>query len=44
MGTGNDSNGLTLCAVGSETILNNIEIFANQDDGVEFFGGGCKYF
>ena len=39
IGTGNDSNGLTLCAVGSETTLNNIEIFANQDDGVEFFGG-----
>ena len=39
IGTGNDSNGLTLCAVGSETTINNIEIFANQDDGVEFFGG-----
>lgn len=39
IGTGNDANGLTLCAVGSETTINNIEIYANQDDGVEFFGG-----
>lgn len=39
IGTGNESNGLTLCGVGAQTIINHIEIFANQDDGVEFFGG-----
>ncbi|MBP7398998.1 MAG: T9SS type A sorting domain-containing protein [Chitinophagales bacterium] len=36
---GNEINGLTLGGVGSETILEYIEIFASSDDGVEFFGG-----
>ena len=39
IGTGSESNGLTLCGVGAKTTINNIEIFANQDDGIEFFGG-----
>ena len=39
IGEGNEINGLTLGGVGSETVLNHIEIFANKDDGVEFFGG-----
>ena len=39
IGAGNEINGLTLGGVGSSTILNNIEIVANQDDGIEFFGG-----
>jgi hypothetical protein len=39
IGTGSESNGLTLCGVGAKTTLNQIEIFANQDDGIEFFGG-----
>ena len=32
-------NGLTLGGVGSGTTLEFIEIFANSDDGIEFFGG-----
>lgn len=36
---GSEINGLTLGGVGSGTTINNIEIFANVDDGVEFFGG-----
>ncbi len=36
---GNDINGLTLGGVGSGTEISNIEIFANVDDGIEFFGG-----
>ncbi len=40
--TGNDINGLTLGAVGSETIIENIEVVANFDDGVEFFGGAVS--
>ncbi|MGB0524040.1 MAG: hypothetical protein ACPGJS_13815 [Flammeovirgaceae bacterium] len=36
---GNDINGLTLGGVGSGTSITNIEIIANFDDGVEFFGG-----
>ena len=39
IGTGSESNGLTLCGVGAKTSINQIEIFANQDDGIEFFGG-----
>src|SRR5690606_7983027 len=31
--------GLTLGGVGSGTTIENIEIFSNKDDGIEFFGG-----
>lgn len=36
---GREINGLTLGGVGAGTIINHIEVFANQDDGIEFFGG-----
>jgi uncharacterized membrane protein len=36
---GSEINGLTLGGVGSGTIVSDIEIFANLDDGVELFGG-----
>lgn len=39
IGEGNEINGLTLGGVGSGTVIENVEIVANQDDGVEFFGG-----
>lgn len=39
IGSGNEINGLTLAGVGSATVIENIEIVANQDDGIEFFGG-----
>lgn len=39
IGSGNEINGLTLGGVGSGTVIDNIEIVSNQDDGVEFFGG-----
>lgn len=39
IGSGNEINGLTLGGVGSGTVIENIEIVSNQDDGVEFFGG-----
>lgn len=39
IGEGNEINGLTLGGVGSGTIINNVEVVANIDDGVEFFGG-----
>ena len=39
IGSGNEINGLTLGGVGGATIVENIEIVANQDDGIEFFGG-----
>jgi plastocyanin len=37
--SGSELNGLTLAAVGSGTTLEYIEVYANSDDGVEFFGG-----
>lgn len=39
IGEGNEINGLTLGGVGSGTVIENIEVVSNQDDGVEFFGG-----
>lgn len=36
---GSEINGLTLGAVGSGTEIDYVEIFANSDDGIEFFGG-----
>jgi hypothetical protein len=39
IGEGNEINGLTLGSVGTGTVIENIEIIANVDDGVEFFGG-----
>ena len=39
IGEGNEINGLTLGGVGNGTVIENIEVVANQDDGVEFFGG-----
>ena len=45
IGEGNEINGLTLGAVGNGTTIEHIEVFANQDDGIEFFGGtvGVKW-
>jgi hypothetical protein len=39
IGEGNELNGLTLAGVGNGTTIENIEIYAALDDGVEFFGG-----
>lgn len=39
---GSEINGLTLGGVGSGTVISDIEIFANVDDGVEFFGGSVN--
>jgi hypothetical protein len=36
---GNEINGLTLAGVGSGTTVEYVEVFNNQDDGFEFFGG-----
>ena len=42
---GDEINGLTLGAVGSGTTIEHIEVIANLDDGIEFFGGtvGIKF-
>ncbi|MCT4630298.1 hypothetical protein [Winogradskyella sp.] len=39
IGEGNEINGLTLGGVGNGTIIDNIEVIGNVDDGIEFFGG-----
>ena len=39
IGEGNEINGLTLGGVGSGTTIDHIEVIANLDDGIEFFGG-----
>jgi hypothetical protein len=39
IGEGNEINGLTLGGVGTETVVNNIEVYATVDDGIECFGG-----
>ncbi len=39
IGEGNEINGLTLGGVGNGTVVENIEVVANQDDGIEWFGG-----
>jgi hypothetical protein len=39
IGAGNEINGLSLGGVGSGTVVENIEVVANQDDGIEWFGG-----
>tara|TARA_X000000368_G_C23041910_1_gene717341 strand:+ start:525 stop:1751 length:1227 start_codon:yes stop_codon:yes gene_type:complete len=42
IGDANEINGITFGGVGSGTIVENIEVVANQDDGVEFFGGSVS--
>ncbi|SNS53432.1 hypothetical protein SAMN05421640_0559 [Ekhidna lutea] len=42
IGEGNEINGITFGGVGSGTTVNHIEVVANQDDGVEFFGGAVN--
>jgi hypothetical protein len=39
IGANNEINGLTLGSVGRGTVLEHIEVIANDDDGIEFFGG-----
>lgn len=45
IGAGNEINGLTLGGVGRGTMVEFVEVFANNDDGFEFFGGtvGTRY-
>lgn len=42
IGAGNEINGLTLGGVGSGTTIENIEVVANFDDGIEWFGGSVN--
>lgn len=42
IGSGNEINGLTLAGVGSQTEVHHVEVIANKDDGVEYFGGTVR--
>ncbi|MEO0571448.1 MAG: hypothetical protein AAF039_07055 [Bacteroidota bacterium] len=42
IGSGNEINGITFGGVGNGTTVNFIEVVANVDDGVEFFGGAVN--
>ncbi len=39
IGAGNEINGLTFGSAGNGTTVDHIEVIANKDDGVEWFGG-----
>jgi hypothetical protein len=45
LGPNNELNGLTMGGVGSGTTIEYVEVFANADDGFEWFGGtvNCRY-
>ncbi|MEM0938560.1 MAG: hypothetical protein AAGI25_02075 [Bacteroidota bacterium] len=42
IGAGNEINGITFGGVGSGTTVNWVEVVANQDDGIEWFGGNVN--
>ena len=42
IGEGNEINGLTLGGVGSGTVIENVEVVSNVDDGIEWFGGSVS--
>ena len=39
IGEGNEINGLTMGGCGKNTVVSYLEVIANKDDGIEFFGG-----
>ena len=39
---GDELNGISFGAVGSNTIVNNLEIYSSYDDGIEMFGGAVN--
>jgi len=42
IGEGNEINGITLGGVGNGTVIENVEVIGNQDDGIEWFGGSVN--
>jgi hypothetical protein len=46
LGLNNELNGLSLGGIGRQTVINNMEIMNNVDDGIEIWGGtvNLKYF
>ncbi|TNE80704.1 MAG: T9SS type A sorting domain-containing protein [Bacteroidetes bacterium] len=42
LGSGDELNGISFCGVGSGTTVEYVEVYANKDDGIEFFGGSVN--
>ena len=42
IGAGNELNGITFGGVGSNTIINNLQVYSTFDDGIELFGGAVN--
>jgi hypothetical protein len=42
IGTGNELNGVTFGGVGSNTTINNLQVYSTFDDGIELFGGAVN--
>lgn len=42
IGAGNEINGLSMGAVGNGTEIHHVEVIANKDDGLEWFGGSVN--
>ena len=43
VGNGDELNGISFGAVGSNTIVNNLEVYSTFDDGIEMFGGAVSF-
>ncbi|MEX2496017.1 MAG: hypothetical protein WD448_08015 [Woeseia sp.] len=39
VGNGDELNGITFGGVGSDTVVNNLQVYSTYDDGIEMFGG-----
>jgi hypothetical protein len=42
IGAGNELNGITFGGVGSNTTINNLQVYSTFDDGIELFGGAVN--
>lgn len=40
---GDELNGITFSAVGSDTIVKNLQVYSTYDDGIEMFGGAVSF-
>ncbi|MEM7763033.1 MAG: serine/threonine protein kinase [Pseudomonadota bacterium] len=43
VGNGDELNGISFGAVGSNTIVNNLQVYSTFDDGIEMFGGAVNF-
>lgn len=43
VGNGDELNGISFGGVGSNTVVNNLEVYSTFDDGIEMFGGAVSF-